>query len=166
MRGIAVVVVVQFCSAIIQISRSYFLKHNLDITLLHYLPIKHVVSDHFRWSNFPLNQNERKRCLHLDQIRAWHRCLNIICVIVKSMKTVPKPSRSPRLVSLNSFNFDQNLATHRKVFAPFLFIAFVRKMIPFFRFSKAAFRSMVFIFFLRFSIKQLFYLGLLDKKWS
>ena len=45
-----------------------------------------------------------------------------------------KPLRSPRLVSLSFFNFNQiwNVATHRKVFAPFLFIAFDRQIIPFF----------------------------------
>ena len=160
MRRIAVVVVVQFCSATRQISRSFFLKHNLDITLLHYLPLKYVVSNDFRWSNVAVNMNELKRCLHLDQVRAWHRCFNIICVIVKSLKTVRKPSRSPRLVSLNSFNFDQNVATHRKVFAPFLFIAFARKMIPFFRFSKAAFRSLFFYFFLKVFNKTIILLGL------
>ena len=32
-----------------------------------------------------------------------------------------KPFRSPRLISLNSF---RNVAAHRKVFAPFLFIGF------------------------------------------
>ena len=35
-----------------------------------------------------------------------------------------KPFRSPRLISLNSF---RNVATHRKVFAPFLFVAFDRQ---------------------------------------
>ena len=62
-----------------------------------------------------------------------------------------KPLRSPRLVQLNSFNFDRNVATHRKVFAPFLFITFDRKMISFFRFSLKV-RSFLSLFFFRFSI--------------
>ena len=62
-----------------------------------------------------------------------------------------KPLRSPRLVQLNSFNFDQKLATHRKVFAPFLFITFDRKMISFFRFSLKL-RSFLSLFFFRFPI--------------
>ena len=45
----------------------------------------------------------------------------------------------------------RNVATHRKVFAPFLFIAFDRKMIPFFRFSLKL-RSFLSQFFFRFSI--------------
>ena len=59
------------------------------------------------------------------------------------------PLRSPRLVKLNSFNFDQKRCnTHRKVFAPFLFIAFARKMIPFIRFSLKL-RSFLSLFFLQ-----------------
>ena len=42
---------------------------------LHYRSLKYVVSDHFRWSNVPVNQNKPKMCLHFDQIRTWHRYL-------------------------------------------------------------------------------------------
>ena len=66
----------------------------------------------------------------------------------------------------------RNVATHRKVFAPFLFIAFDREMIPFFRFSLKL-RSFLSLFSsdsqlcdVGFLIKQLFYSGLLDMKWS
>ena len=54
-----------------------------------------------------------------------------------------KPLRSPRLVSLSFFNFNQiwNVATHRKVFAPFLFIAFDDKLLLFLVYSIAAFLS-------------------------
>ena len=77
-----------------------------------------------------------------------------------------KPLRFPRLV----IDFDQIHCDTSKVFASFSFIAFERKMIPFFRFSKATFLS--FTFFLQilnlcavgFLIKQLFYSSLLDMK--
>ena len=52
-----------------QISRSYFVKQNLEIfQVLHCLSLKYVVSDHFRWSNVPVNQNELRICLHFDQL--------------------------------------------------------------------------------------------------
>ena len=38
-----------------------------------------------------------------------------------------KPLLSAQLVSSNSFNFDRNVGTQKKVFAPFLFIAFDRQ---------------------------------------
>ena len=46
-----------------------------------------------------------------------------------------KPLRSPRLVKLNSFNFDWKRCTTSKGFFALLFIAFARKRIPFFRLS-------------------------------
>ena len=64
----------------------------------------------------------------------------------------------------------RNVATHRKVFAPFLFIAFDRRTIPFFGFPYSC--VPIFHFFssgsqlcvVGFLIKQLFYSGLLDMK--
>ena len=78
-----------------QISRSYFLKQNLEIfQFLHCLSLKYVVSDHFRWSNDPVNQNKLRMCLHFHQILTWHRCLKLsalfgLCIYVRSLKTVP-----------------------------------------------------------------------------
>ena len=75
-----------------------------------------------------------------------------------------KPLRSPRLVSLNSFNFDQKHCNASKGFRALSVYSILLKMI------KAGFIS--FTFFFRFSIMCrrvfnktiLFYLGLLDMK--
>ena len=64
-----------------------------------------------------------------------------------------KPLRSPRLVSLNSFNFDQKRCNISKGFRALLFIAFDRKMIPFFRFSLKL-RSFLSLLFFRFSMRR------------
>ena len=53
--------------------------------------------------------------------------------------------------SLIHSTLTRNVATHRKVFVPFLFTAFDRKMIPFFRFSLKL-HSFLSLFFFRFSI--------------
>ena len=42
----------------------------------------------------------------------------------RSPRLVKFVKRSPRLVNLNLLNFDLKRPTHRRVFAPFLFIAF------------------------------------------
>jgi len=145
------------------------------------LSIKYVVSDHFRWGNIPVNQNKMRMCLHFAQIRTWHRCLKLsffgLYIYVRSLKTVPScffksEACSPRLVKLIYSTLTGNVATHRKIFAPFLFIGFARKMIPFFWFSLKL-RSFLSLFssdyqfcVVGFLIKQLFYSGLLDMKWS
>ena len=63
------------------------------------------------------------------------------------------PLRSPRalLVELIHSILTGSVAIHRKVFAPFLFIAFAPKMIPFFRFSLKL-RSFLSLFLFRLSI--------------
>ena len=74
--------------------------------------------------------------------------------------------------SLIHSTLTRNVATHREVFAPFLFIAFDRQTIPFFGFLYSC--VPIFHFFssdsqlcvVGFLIKQLFYSGLLDMKWS
>ena len=59
-----------------------------------------------------------------------------------------KPLSSPRLVKLNSFNFDWKRCKTSK---GFLFLAFALKMIPFLRFSLKL-CSFLSLFFFRFSI--------------
>ena len=173
MRGIAVLVVV-----VILFRRHASDKFQEAISssrtwrfFCHCLSLKYVVSDHFRWSNFPVNQNILRMRLHRDQfthgtgvwnslssactsmwglfklfhpVKQWLKSflLFLLLFIYNSSEPInsavfsrAKPLRFPRLVKLNSFNFDRNVATHRKVFAPFLFIEFARKMILFFRFS-------------------------------
>ena len=60
---------------------------------LHFLSLKYAVSDHFRWSNVPVNQIKLRTCLHFDQIRTWQRCLKLsffgLYIYVRSLKTVP-----------------------------------------------------------------------------
>ena len=54
-------------------------------------------------------------------VKQWLKSSELInCALFSKAK----PFRSPRLISLNSF---RNVATHRKVFSPFLFIAFDRQ---------------------------------------
>ena len=67
-------------------------------------------------------------------------------------KAKPLRTHSPRLVQLRVHStLTRNVATHRKVFVPFLFITFDRKMISFFRFSLKL-RSFLSVFFFKFSI--------------
>ena len=89
---------------------------------------------------------------HLQQFRA------------DKFSTRAKPLPSPRLVKLIRSTLTGNVATHRKVFAPFLFIGFARKMIPFFWFSLKRLRSFLSLFssdyqfcVVWFFIKELFY---------
>ena len=111
---------------------------------LHCLSLKYVVSDHFWWSNVPVNENKLKMCLHFDQIKfthgtdiwsslslacttmwslwkLFHPVLAMIEIIFMRPPTIynsselinsalfsrAKPLCSPRLVKLNSFNFDR-----------------------------------------------------------
>ena len=71
---------------------SYHFNHNLDISL-ELLTLKYVLSDHFRSSNVPVNQNKLKMCLHFDEIRTLHRCLKLaffgLYIYLKPLKTVP-----------------------------------------------------------------------------
>ena len=62
-----------------------------------------------------------------------------------------KPFNTFSSASLIHSTLTRNVATHRKVFAPFLFITFDRKMISFFRFSLKL-RSFLSLFFFRLSI--------------
>ena len=71
--------------------------------------------------------------------------------ITSALFSRAKPLRSPRPVKLNSFNFDWKRCSTSKGFRALFFIAFSRKMIPFFRFSLKL-CSCLSIFFFRFSI--------------
>ena len=76
MRSIAVLVVtvIQFrrhASEKFQGAISWSLNSGLRFSL-YCLSIKHVISDHFRWSNVLVNQNKLKMCLHFDQIKFAH----------------------------------------------------------------------------------------------
>ena len=122
-----------------QISRSYFLKQNLEISLALLISLV-CCFYHFWWSNVPVNKNKLRMCLHL--IEFVHGTVKLSFfgwyMYVRSLKTFPpdwammeivftipltiynslepinsalfskaKPLRSPRLVKLNSFNFDR-----------------------------------------------------------
>ena len=74
------------------------------------------------------------------------------------------------MLFLTVFELTRNVVTDRKVFAPFLFIAFERQMNPFFRFSLwlrfflSLFSSVSQLCVVGSLIKQVFHLDLLDMK--
>ena len=78
-------------SLIRPISRSYFLRHNLDVPLA-LLILKYAVSDHFQWSNVPVHQNKLKMYLQFDQTRPSHRCLNSFPSLVHQCAVFEKSS--------------------------------------------------------------------------
>ena len=164
-----------------QISRGYFLKQNLDFSILHCLSVKNV-SDHFRWGNVPVNQNKLSwfwsifsshmapmfetlflRLVHICE--AFEYCSiqlsidwNLFYETTDHLQQFRadkfstlsrvKPLRSPRLVKLNSFNFDWKRCDPSKGFRALFVSCICSKNDSFLTvFSKVAFLS--FTFFLQ-----------------
>ena len=149
---------------------------------LHFLSLKYVVSDHFWWSNVPVNENKLKMCLHFDQIKFTHgtdiwSSLSLACTTMWSLWKLfhpvlamieiifmrpltiynsselinsalfsrVKPLCSPRLVKLNSFNFDRKHCNTSKGFRVLFVYCICSKNDSYLSvFSKAAFLSFLF----------------------